>query len=91
MKSRSLFGSHVKELRKGLHLTQTQLGSIAGLDRSYISRIERGHCNVTLDSIMLIADGLGVAPSDLLDGVGIPLPPDNPALHIALDVSQEPQ
>ena len=69
VESRYLLGEHVKELRKEQHLTQTQLGLIAGLNRSYISRIERGRCNVTLDGIMLLASGLGVTPSDLLDGV----------------------
>ena len=67
--SRFLFGVHVKELREEQQLTQMQLAVISGLNRSYISRIECGRCNITLDSILLIARGLGVTPAELLDGV----------------------
>lgn len=70
VESRFLLGAHVKELRIEQELTQGQLALIVGLDRSYISRVERGRCNVTLDAIMLLAHGLGVTPSDLLASVG---------------------
>ena len=69
VESRSLFGMHVKKLREEQCLTQMQLGLISGLDRSYISRVESGSCNITFDSILLLAAGLGVAPSELLDGI----------------------
>lgn len=84
VESRCLLGAHVKELRKELKLTQMQLALISGLDRSYISRVECGRCNVTFDSILLIASGLGVTPADLLDGVGIPLSTREEPLPIAI-------
>lgn len=89
IESRFLLGSHVKDLRKEQQLTQTQLGLMTGLDRSYISRVERGRCNITLSSIMLIANALGVSPSDLLDGVGIPLSSNNAPLPIELNLPHD--
>lgn len=43
-----------------------------GRDRSYISRIERGRCNATFETLLLIASGLGISPSEMLAGIGEP-------------------
>jgi len=37
-----------------------------GLDRTYVSGLERGRRNPTLDVIVKLADGLGVHPTELL-------------------------
>ena len=67
--SRIQLGSNIKHQRKEQRLTQEQLGLMIGRDRSYISRIERGRCNATFDTIVLIAGGLGIPASMLLEGV----------------------
>ena len=66
---RCAFGGRVKEFRKAQHLTQEQLGRMVGLDRSHLSRIERGVCNASLDSLFLVAYGLGKTPAQLFEGV----------------------
>ena len=72
IESRFLLGKSIRDTRRKQQLTQEQLGSIIGLDRSIISRVERGKCNPTFDTIMLISEGLGVTPSELLIEIGLP-------------------
>lgn len=62
---RRAFGRRVALLRRERGLSQERLALDAGLDRSYMGRIERGEVSVSLDKIWGIADALGVAPGDL--------------------------
>ena len=88
VESRTQLGFNIKQLRQAQRLSQAQLGLMVGLDRSYISRIERGCCNATFDTILLIAGGFGVSPSTLLDGIGEPDQGDGP-LPVTLTVSKD--
>ena len=54
------FGAAVRHHRELLRLSQEELGHRAGLDRSYLGRIERGEQNATLESAQKVADALGV-------------------------------
>lgn len=58
------FGKAVRTLREHAGLSQEELGFRCGLDRTYISGIERGTRNPTLKVIHQIARGLEVALSD---------------------------
>lgn len=46
--------------------SQERFADEIGMDRTYISAIERGRRNPTLDVIVRIADGLQVPPAALL-------------------------
>jgi transcriptional regulator with XRE-family HTH domain len=59
------FGLNLKQLRIARGLSQEQLGLIAELDRTYISGIERGVRNVSLNNIFRIAKALGVPAAAL--------------------------
>lgn len=59
------FGLNLKQLRISRGLSQEQLGLIAELDRTYISGIERGVRNVSLNNIFRIAKALGVPAASL--------------------------
>jgi transcriptional regulator with XRE-family HTH domain len=59
------FGLHLKQLRVARGLSQEELGSIAELDRTYISGIERGVRNVSLVNIFRIAKALKIPASEL--------------------------
>lgn len=61
-----LFGTHVKELRQHSRISQEQLALLSGLDRTYISGIERGKRNVSLLNILKLAASLKVPPAQLL-------------------------
>ena len=67
IESRFQVGLNIKSLREEQKLSQAQLGLMVGRDRSYISRIEHGKCSATIDTIFLIASGLGIPASELLD------------------------
>jgi HTH-type transcriptional regulator / antitoxin HipB len=51
---------HLKQLRIKQHLTQEQLAQKLGMDKTQISKIEKGNRNLTLDTITRIANALGV-------------------------------
>lgn len=61
------FGRHVRTLRQQLEISQEELAANCGLDRTYISGIERGKRNVSLINIFRLAKALGTTPSELLD------------------------
>lgn len=63
------FGERVRELRKTVGLSQEGLADKCGLDRTYMSGIERGKRNVALRNIHAIATALGVSISDLTEGL----------------------
>ncbi|QIQ20237.1 helix-turn-helix domain-containing protein [Zophobihabitans entericus] len=57
---KSLFGQRVKQLRLQAGMSQEAFADKCGLDRTYISGIERGVRNPTLEVINTIANGLNV-------------------------------
>lgn len=54
------FGSAVRRHRELLRLSQEDLADRSGLDRTYISGVERGIRNPTLQVMQRLADALGV-------------------------------
>ena len=65
----SVFGDRVRELRQAKGLSQEGFATACGLDRTYISGIERGKRNVSLRNMKLIAQSLGVKLSTLVEGL----------------------
>lgn len=63
---RATFGARVRELRTGHGWSQEDFAHRANLDRTYVSGIERGTRNPTLDIIHRLALALEVPASDLL-------------------------
>ena len=62
-----LFGQHLIELRKARGWSQERLALESGLARSYVGGIERGQRNLALINICILAETLGVAPSEMLN------------------------
>lgn len=60
------FGKRVKELRVATGMSQEAFADRCGFARSYMSRIERGGSNASLDAIEVLARALGVEPWQLL-------------------------
>lgn len=54
------FGPAIRRHRELLRLSQEDLGHRSGLDRTYISGVERGVRNPTLQVMQRMADALGV-------------------------------
>ena len=61
-----IFGDVLRELRKGAGVTQETLALDAGLDRTYISMLERGQRQPTLQTLLAIARCLGVPAAEIV-------------------------
>ncbi len=55
----NFFGSAVRRQRELLRLSQEELAARAGIDRTYISGVERGVRNPSLEVMQRIATALG--------------------------------
>ena len=67
------FGERVRRRRERHGWSQMDLAERAGMHFSFVSSIERGQRNVTLTSILKIAQGLGVDPAVLIKGLRVDL------------------
>ncbi|NRO09126.1 helix-turn-helix domain-containing protein [Lactobacillus helveticus] len=47
-------------------ISQEKLGELASLHRTYISDVERGSKNLTINTLIKISNALNVSPSELL-------------------------
>lgn len=59
MNQADCFGAAVRRHRELLRLSQEELAARSGIDRTYISGVERGVRNPTLDVMQRIAKALG--------------------------------
>jgi transcriptional regulator with XRE-family HTH domain len=66
MSIQKIVGKNVKRFRESLGWTQSKLSKISGLHYTYISGIERGTRNPTVEIIYKIARTLNVDPGILL-------------------------
>lgn len=62
---RVLFGERVRELRQAAGFKQDEFADLCGFARSYMSRIETGGANPSLDAIQTIASALKVPVKEL--------------------------
>jgi transcriptional regulator with XRE-family HTH domain len=60
------FGRTLRKVRKDAKITQEELAFAAGIERNYVSLIERGINQPTIRVIFKLALALDVAPSELL-------------------------
>lgn len=66
MNSLTKIGLNICTRRKELGYSQEKLALEAGLDRTYIPKVEKGKINITIHSLEKIAKALGVKLIDLL-------------------------
>jgi len=59
-------GRNLKKLRTASGLSQEELAARAGLHRTYVSSVERGKRNLSLESIYALASALRCDPRELL-------------------------
>ena len=63
----TLMGLNVRHHRKLKGLTQEQLALECGMERSYVSDLERGQRNPTVKALGRLSDALGIEPKALLE------------------------
>lgn len=69
MDVRKTIGWNLRRLRVARSISQEKLGLEAGIDRSYIGRIERGSENVTVATLEAVSLVLNVHVSELFAAV----------------------
>ena len=63
------FGSCIRSLRQQTGMSQVEFGERCGFYQTYLSRVENGKANPTLNAIEVIANALGLTVFDLFDKV----------------------
>ncbi|WP_065877085.1 MULTISPECIES: helix-turn-helix domain-containing protein [unclassified Pseudomonas] len=66
---RKAFGQRIRELRSSQGLSQEAFADKCGFVRTYMSRIETGTANPSLEAANVLAGGLGMTLSELLKGL----------------------
>ena len=61
------FGAKLAYIRKSKRLSQMKLAEIVNMNFNYIGQIERGEANVTIRTMKLLANALGVELNVLFD------------------------
>ncbi len=69
MSGRTLLAWNLRTLRTGRGLSQERLAVDAGVDRAWVSEVERGQGNTSVDLLDRLADALGVPIGDLFRAV----------------------
>ncbi|HEY6254119.1 MAG TPA: helix-turn-helix transcriptional regulator [Candidatus Angelobacter sp.] len=59
-------GARIRERRSRLGWSQEMFADMCGLNRSHMGEIERGRANITLATLVIIAQKLATSPADLL-------------------------
>lgn len=63
------FGECVREMRLEMGLSQVEFGERCGFYQTYLSRIENGQANPTLNAVEVIANALGLTVFELFDKI----------------------
>ena len=63
---RTLFARNLRRLRHAAKLSQEELADRADVNRGYVSDIENGRYNATIEVLAKLAGALDVEPADLL-------------------------
>lgn len=66
MNSEAIFGQILKSIRKKQKVSQEELAFRSNLDRTYISMLERGIHQPTLNSLLAIAAALDMRAAELV-------------------------
>lgn len=61
------FGKVLRTVRKQAGLTQEQLAHAAGIDRTFVSLVERGINQTSIRVLFKLAAALGVSPTELIN------------------------
>ena len=67
MDVRQVIGANVRRYRLQADITQARIAEIMGVDRAYISALERGERNPTAISLWHTAEALGIHIAALFD------------------------
>jgi transcriptional regulator with XRE-family HTH domain len=64
-----VLGSRIREFRLKKGFSQESFADHCGLHRTYMGGIERGERNLTIQTVLTVAKGLGITMSELFSGI----------------------
>ena len=67
--TRTAIGNRIRFLREQNELTQTKFALMVNVERDYLSKLEAGEPNVSIDVIERIAEGFGMSLSEFFEGI----------------------
>jgi transcriptional regulator with XRE-family HTH domain len=92
LNKKKMIGNRIKELRARKDLTQEQLAEKISINPKYLSSIERGQENPTLDVFIRIAKALDVDIEDIFNHLEVEDPAKRlPAINALLNHASEEQ
>lgn len=68
-RAREVFASNLRRFRLSKGLSQEALAELAGLHRTYVSSVERGERNISVDNMERLAFALGVTLVALIEEI----------------------
>jgi transcriptional regulator with XRE-family HTH domain len=71
-------GACIRLLRQDTGLSQVEFGEKCGFYQTYLSRVENGYANPTINALEVIANALGLTVFELFDRVREQVPPKKP-------------
>jgi len=80
-----LLGDRVRSLRRATGNTQMDFALYVGMNVAHLGRIERGEGNPNLETLVRLADALGVDVAELVAGIRVEHYPSNPQTEINRD------
>lgn len=60
-------GERIAELRKAKNLSQQKFSYEAEIERSYLTHVEKGRKNISIDTLIKITDALGISLKDFFN------------------------
>jgi transcriptional regulator with XRE-family HTH domain len=72
--ARELFGKNLRRARRWKNISQEALALQADLSRTYVSDVERGERNVSIDNMEILANAVGFPLHALLNPKMVPMP-----------------
>lgn len=66
------FGKRLREVREEAGLSQEKLAELSTLHRTYVSSVERGKRNISIENIERLAVALGVSMRQLMPDDTVP-------------------
>lgn len=67
MEIKKKFGTNLRDLRKSANISQEELALRLNADQAYVSRIEAGQMNVTLETIEEISKALNISAKEFFE------------------------
>ncbi len=69
LRAQAVVGANIRARRSALGVAQERFAFEAGIDRSFMGRLERGESNATVGTLILLAKALGCTVGDLVEGL----------------------